>query len=148
MVGLLAMLTLGLGEPLLCILHCQVWLPSVYHGYFAPHDQASQHAQHAHQGHHAMNPAAPVVAASDGGPALEPRRAAAIDQGCVMPHAAGDQSGVPFHVPPSPIHDVLPIVLIFSIAMLAVYTPPATRPGGPPQHAWPPPLRPPIRFAD
>src|SRR2546423_82987 len=46
-VALLVLLTLGLGEPLLCILHCQIWLPIAYHSYFA-----AQH-RHDHQGYHA-----------------------------------------------------------------------------------------------
>jgi hypothetical protein len=142
-VGLLMLLTLGLGEPLLCILHCQVWLPSAYAGYFAPQDL---HSQHMHHNHHDMS-AMPGMAASEGRSTLTPSHAAALDPSCFMAHAAGDQSGVPFHVPPSPIHDVLPIVVTLSIAMLALYARPADPPGDPPHHAWPPPLRPPIRLA-
>jgi len=29
-VALLVLLTLSLGEPLLCIIHCQIWLPIAY----------------------------------------------------------------------------------------------------------------------
>ncbi|MEO7913631.1 MAG: hypothetical protein ABIV47_28595, partial [Roseiflexaceae bacterium] len=40
-VALLVLLTLSLGEPLLCIVHCQLWIPFAYQSYFAaqrPHD--------------------------------------------------------------------------------------------------------------
>jgi hypothetical protein len=141
-VSLLALLTLGLGEPLLCILHCQVWLPSAYQGYFSPHAQHDQHTQH----QHGMSATVPA-AASDGSSVVVSPHASAIDPGCFMAHAAGDQSGVPFHVPPSPIHDVLPSVLIFSIALLMLYTHPASPPGDPPDRTCPPLLRPPIRLA-
>ena len=141
-VGLLVLLTLGLGEPLLCILHCQIWLPSAYQGYFAPQEQLDPHAHH---NHHSMN--APVAAASDSDPLLTLSHAPTLDPGCFISHAAGDQSGVPFHVPPSPIHDVLPIVLALSIVILGLYARPTPPPGDPPARACPPLLRPPIRLA-
>jgi hypothetical protein len=143
-IGLMVLLTLGLGEPLLCILHCQIWLPSAYQGYFAPHNQ---HDPQAHHNHHTMNASAPAAAANGGDPLLTPSHAAALDPGCFVPHAAGDQSGVPFHVPPSPIHDVLPIALALSIVILALYARPAAPPSDPPDRACPPLLRPPIRLA-
>jgi len=146
-VGLLVLLTLGLGEPLLCILHCQLWLPSAYHSYFADQSQAGQHDQHAHHGHHSASAIMPAAAANEGGAALAPSHTSANDPGCAMARAAGDQSGVPFHVPPSPIHDILPVILMLSIMLLMLHTRPAAPPGDPPQRAWPPPLRPPILCA-
>jgi hypothetical protein len=143
-VGLLVLLTLGLGEPLLCILHCQIWLPSAYQGYFAPQDQ---HDPHAHHNHHSMSASTPAAVVNTGGSLLTPSHAPALDPGCFMSQAAGDQSGVPFHVPPSPIHDVLPIILTLSIVVLALYARPATPPGDPPDRTCPPLLRPPICLA-
>jgi hypothetical protein len=140
-VGLLVLLTLGLGEPMLCILHCQIWLPSAYQGYFDPQ------GQHAHHNHHSMSASAPAAAADTGGSLLSPSHAPALEPGCLMSHAAGDQSGMPFHVPPSPIHDVLPIILTLSIIILALYARPAASPRDPPDRACPPLLRPPICLA-
>jgi hypothetical protein len=142
--ALLTLLTLGVGEPLLCILHCQIWLPIAYHNHFA-----AQH-QHAHQGHHAQH------GAGDSTPAATTRaaelavvlpHAPANDPGCVMPNVSGSTDGVPFHVPPSPVHDVLPAFLALFFAALLLHTRPAAPPGDPPRLAWPPPLRPPILFA-
>jgi hypothetical protein len=144
-VGLLALLTLGLGEPLLCIIHCQIWLPSAYHSYFAAQNQHAHHDQHAHHGQHGLG-ARMSAAANEGSVVLTPSHASANDPSCLMPRAAGDHGGVPFHVPPSPIHDVLPVFLTLSIAMLVLHTRPAAPPGDPPQRVWPPPLRPPIPF--
>lgn len=143
-VGLMVLLTLGLGEPLLCILHCQIWLPSAYQGYFAPNDQQEQHAHH---NHHSTSTSAPAAAANTGGSLLAASHAPALDPGCSISHAAGDPSGVPFHVPPSPIHDVLPIALTLSIVILALHIRPAAPPGDPPDRACPPLLRPPICLA-
>src|SRR5215218_4698173 len=46
-VALLVLLTLGVGEPMLCIIHCQFWLPMAYHSYFAvQHPHNHNHAGH------------------------------------------------------------------------------------------------------
>jgi hypothetical protein len=142
-VGLLALLTLGVGEPLLCILHCQIWLPSTYHSHFAAQGQFDHNDPHAHHGHHMIS----AAAGEQGGVALASSHASADNLSCAMPHAAGDQGGVPFHVPPSPVHDVLPVFLSLFLVLLMLHTRPAAPPGDPPRRAWPPPLRPPILFA-
>jgi hypothetical protein len=47
--ALLALLTLGVGEPLLCIIHCDLWLPSAFQHYLAGH-------QHHHNQHRPASP--------------------------------------------------------------------------------------------
>jgi len=136
-VALLVLLTLSLGEPLLCIMHCQIWLPIVYHSYFA--------AQHAHMHHataHVMS--AEADTASDEF-LISP--VPASDASCFMLRADGNYDGTPFHVPPSPVHDLLPTLVALLMLVLLTSARPAAPPGDPPRIAHPPRLRPPIPFA-
>lgn len=140
--ALLTLLTLGLGEPLLCIIHCQVWLPIAYHSYFA-----TQHVHHSHHAQHRVSGIMPADAAPAPGTALMLSPVSANDPACAMPTVSGSGDGVPFHAPPSPVHDVLPAFLALFFTALLLHVHPAAPPGEPPRRAWPPPLRPPIRFA-
>ena len=142
--ALLTLLTLGLGEPLLCIIHCQIWLPIAYHSYFAAQHQ---HAHHAHYAQHGMNDSMSIAVAPAAGVAMVLSPMSANDPGCMMPRVTGNTDGVPFHVPPSPVHDVLPAFLALFFAALLLHARPAAPPGDPPRLAWPPLLRPPILFA-
>ena len=138
-VALLALLTLALGEPLLCIIHCQIWLPIAYHSYFA--------AQHAHMHHTPSNTTMSAEAATARGAAFVSSPLPASEPSCFMPRAAGNHDGVPFHVPPSPVHDLLPTLVVSIIFVLLVSIRPAAPPGDPPHISHPPRLRPPIPFA-
>jgi hypothetical protein len=138
-VGLITVLVLALGEPLLCILHCQIWLPIAYHSYFA--------AQHAHMHHttsHAMISAETVAAR---GTAFVASPLPDGDPSCFMLRAAGNHDGTPFHVPPSPVHDLLPTVVVLIMLVLLTGARSAAPPGDPPHMAYSPRLRPPIPFA-
>jgi len=91
---LLALL-LALGEPLLCVAHCQIWLPLQFSRYFA-----SQHSQHHHL---------------HGTPAPGPGHAADRAAECQM---RGD-AGVPAHMPQPPVHDlVLALLVLVPLATL------------------------------
>jgi hypothetical protein len=136
-VALLVLLTLSLGEPLLCIIHCQIWLPIAYHSYFA-----GQHAHMHHGSSHVMS--AEAASASDA-PLLSPLPA--NDASCFMLRADGNHDGVPFHVPPSPIHDLLPTLVVLLMLVWLTSARPAAPPGDPPRIAHPPRLRPPIPCA-
>ena len=93
--ALLALITIGLGEPLLCIAHCQIWLPLQFSRYFA-----SQHSQHHHL---------------HGTPAPGPGHAADRAAECQM---RGD-AGVPAHMPQPPVHDlVLALLVLVPLATL------------------------------
>jgi hypothetical protein len=138
-VALLAVLTLALGEPLLCIIHCQLWLPIAYHSYFA--------AQHAHMHHTTSNAMMSAEAATAGGATFISARLPASDPSCFMLRAAGNRDGVPFHVLPSPVHDLLPTLVVLLMLVLLTSKRPAAPPGDPPQTAHSPLLRPPIPFA-
>ncbi|MEP7189714.1 MAG: hypothetical protein ABI901_11050, partial [Roseiflexaceae bacterium] len=135
--ALLVLLTLSLGEPLLCILHCQIWLPIAYHSYFA--------AQHAHMHHASSHVISNEAGAANGTLIVSPLPA--NHASCFMLRADGNHDGVPFHVVPSPIHDVLPTLLALLMLVWLTSTHPAAPPGDPPRIAHPPRLRPPIPFA-
>lgn len=138
-VALLALLTLGVGEPLLCIIHCQVWLPIALHSYFA--------AQHTHH-HHGL----PVAADQATPGALAPAAAsfqpgAAEEPGCLLHFSDPAGSGLPFHVPPSPVHDLLVLLAPLLAIAIIVAARPLAPPGDPPQRTYAPLLRPPIPIA-
>lgn len=141
-IALLLLIVLMPGESLLCIIHCQIWLPIAFHSYFA-----AQH-QHLHQHDHvhvsAAQPTQPLSAAR--GDAFVVSSASAAPTGCLMGSGSGSGS-VPFHVPPSPVHDMVPALLLLLLAPLAISRRPMAPSGDPPQVALPPPLRPPIPFA-
>jgi hypothetical protein len=87
-VALFVLLTLGLGEPLMCVIHCQFWLPSALQSYFA--------LQHHHHHHTQTASARPAGAAAITLPA-------AADSSICFVRSTSGNGTVPFHVPPSPI---------------------------------------------
>jgi hypothetical protein len=139
-VALLALFTLGLSEPLICILHCQLWLPLAFNSYFAAQQQHMHH-QHIHMAQ--ATDAAPTAAA---GATVQPASGQVVPL-CAGYVATGAGSDVPFYVPPSPIHDMVPPITLLLIVMLVISIAPAAPPGDPPQLLVPPPLRPPIPIA-
>jgi len=127
-VALLVLLTLGLGEPLLCIIHCEFWLPMAYHSYFAaqhPHNHAGHHAQ---LNDEATTPATAAAASATSIRAAEESAATS----CFMQGGLGTGAPVPFHVPPSPVHDMLPTLLLVLILVLLIHARPLAPPGDPP----------------
>jgi hypothetical protein len=134
--ALAVMLSLALFEPLLCIVSCQFWMPSMLN------DGAS--GQHDHHMHMEMAGAdlmpipmhaADVVIAHEAAPAA----------GCTM--HIGDPSEPPLPSAPSPIHEtLLTLALPLFIVLLAVIylALPLT---GPPRVFVSVPLRPPIPIA-
>jgi hypothetical protein len=137
--ALLVVLVLALGEPLLCIVHCQIWIPFAYQSYFA-----TQHAHMHHTSSHAMISAETATASSAASIAAALPES---DSSCFMLRAVGNHDGAPFHVPPSPVHDLLPtpVVLILLVLLTSIY--PAAVPRDPPNAPHPFQLRPPIPFA-
>lgn len=138
-VGMLVVLMLALGEPLLCIVHCQIWIPFTYQSYFA-----TQHAHMHHTSSHAMVSAETVTARSA---AFGASPLPASDSSCFMLRAAGNHDGAPFHMPPSPVHDLLPTLVMLIMLVLLTSIRPATASHDPPNVPRPLPLRPPISFA-
>ena len=136
-VTLLMLLTLSLGEPLLCIIHCQVWLPIAYHSYFA--------GQHAHMHHASSHMISAEAAGTSDAILVSPL--SANDASCFMLRAASNHDGAPFHVPPSPVHDLLPALVALLMLVWLSSTRPAAPPGDPPHIAHPLRLRPPIPIA-
>jgi hypothetical protein len=132
--ALVALLSLGVVEPLICIIHCQFWLPFALQTYFA--------AQHQH--HHT-----PLASVADAPSTTHPSGAALVlaapPVGC--PVYQGNSSGAPIPPPPSLVHEVvLPLMLLALVVLLvaAPLTPPLT---GPPRVFIPVTLRPPIPIA-
>lgn len=124
---------LSLSEPLLCVIHCQIWLPIAYRNYHA----AMHHDHHTRAiAQSGFARAAATVGTSS----------TSMPQ-CTSFGPAGSQ--IPFYVPPSPVHDLAPALLSVAIIllMLAIALP-ARPPLAPPQLAPPRLLRPPkLTFA-
>ena len=135
--ALLALLTFGMGEPLLCIIHCDLWLPSTFQPYLAGHHHHHNHGQSA-TAHAAQANPAPTGAAVQ----------ATTSDGTVAPcFHNGSGEGVPFHVPPSPVHEMLPALLVLIVILLAPIASVRATPRDPPRVYLRPLLRPPIPFA-
>jgi hypothetical protein len=135
-VAFLALLSLGLFEPLLCILHCQLWMPSAAEGYSASHEHHQHHMHRA--GASATLAPAPEANVAIGLPAVLP-------DGCSF--HLGPQSGSPEQPLPLAFHEMfLPLPLLAALILFLAMQPSAP-PAGPPRVFIPVPLRPPIPFA-
>ena len=142
-IALVVLLSLSLGEPLLCIVHCQLWIPFAYQSYFAaqrPHDH------HAHTAHSAPTLAAGALSQAIGRPQVQ-AVASATGPTCFMGCTVNDSSDTPFHVPPSPVHDIVPALLAVITFVLVTRIRPTAAPGDPPNVPRPLQLRPPIPVA-
>jgi hypothetical protein len=142
-IALVVLLSLSLGEPLLCIIHCQLWIPFVYQSYFAAQRPHNHHTHTAYTG--------PTLVATSLSQAIDGSqvRAAAPAAGPIyfMHCTVQGASDTPFHVPPSPVHDVLPALMTVLAFVLVRRVRPAAAPGDPPNVPHPLRLRPPISFA-
>jgi hypothetical protein len=132
------LLTVALGEPLMCIIHCDFWLPRAFGHYLA----GQQHHQHQH--HHNMGAEQAITAPGAAAIAPAPAGASAL---CFSHIGHGGGSEAPFHMPPSPIHELLPMTLALLVVALAVMRCLVAPPGDPPIVFIPPLLRPPIPSA-
>ncbi|HMO57399.1 MAG TPA: hypothetical protein PKA05_16585 [Roseiflexaceae bacterium] len=119
--ALFVVLTVGLFEPLLCILHCHVWLPNMLHEH-----AAAQPHQHQHQ---------PALAA-------DPDPTGKAHLLCPMTSAAS--TGHPFYMPPSPVHDALLLAALLLVQLVRLGVRPSAPALHPPRISFPPPVRPPI----
>ena len=141
---------LSLGEPLLCIVHCQVWLPFML----------GQHTATAHHHHMPgmdmsnmdmsdMDMAGMIMPGMNMSPMGMPGMDAATTttdlSTCHFRGATG--SDVPFHVPPSPIHELIATFVIATVLLLVIHQLPAATAGYPPDPFVPPPFQPPRPFA-
>jgi hypothetical protein len=141
-VALLLLFTLGLGEPMLCIIHCQIWLPLALDSYFAAQHQHMHHHNHAQV---AAAPAEPPVARAAGAAAIA--STASTDAAtCAFQNGSGSGSS-PLYIPPSPVHDAIPALLLLLLVSLVVAAHPPPLAASPPHVFYAPPLRPPISFA-
>ena len=135
-VALPVLLTLGLIEPLVCIIHCQFWIPIRLHAYFA--------AQHQH--HHHTLPSGNAVAPGDTTDALLRFIPASRpdNTGCFMDSGRGSPSDIPDGHLPAPLHEiVLTAITLLTVVMLAQHyvSAPALAPS---RFAHQPPVPPPI----
>lgn len=110
-VTLLVLLVLGLGEPLICIIHCDVWMPLMARAMLLASIPPAPHAHHAHQHvgtHH--REASPAVVPI---PSTLPAHVALL---CTM--RPGDSGPSPL-VPLSLQHDLLLVAAaLFGILLL------------------------------
>jgi hypothetical protein len=137
-VALVALLSLGLFEPLLCIIHCQFWMPFALQHYAAP-----QHHHHVIHHHVMMNMGDIAGMAHASSSTLAP--SAVSPAGCSL--SSGHGSGLPLLPPPSPVHEVVLALVLLLPVLLLIAVQLATPPTGPPRVCVPVPLRPPILVA-
>lgn len=128
---LLLLLVLGLGEPLLCIIHCDVWLP-LFQTLHVQHTTASVHNHYHHHG---------AASAQGQAHSAQPEARAALPEACAM----RPDGSVPTPLtPPSPIHDLLLTALVLLGALLLCALQAPSPPLRPRQRSEPPPAPPPI----
>src|SRR5581483_8149979 len=135
------LLTLGLGEPLLCIVHCQIWLPIALHSYFAAQHQHMHHHGQVHTGASTIDQAP----APDSGVAIVGTAPADLPM-CTLQGGTGSGSS-PLYIPPSPVHEMILALPALLLALLMIGIRRPAPPGRPPRLCYAPPLRPPIPFA-
>ena len=136
--ALTVMLSLAVFEPLLCIVHCQLWIPFAERSYFG--------AQHQHH-HHIYTQTASAAFAPAPANAADPALAQVAAPAAACTIHMSSPSGSPLSPPPSPVHEtLLTLVLPIFIVLLAVvyFSMPLT---APPRVFVPVPLRPPIPIA-
>jgi hypothetical protein len=138
-VALVLLLALGVGEPLICILHCEIWLPMALQSLMA-----GQHHHHHHPGmaHAQAEADAPVEAAVVLRPSAEAPPAT-----CFMRPRSDTPSDGPLPMPPSPVHEMVAAAGVVLVLALGSGRHLLDPPRGPPRVPLPPPLRPPIPFA-
>lgn len=141
---LLGLLVLGLGEPLLCIIHCE--LAEALQELQSRQSMVSMH-HHDMMGHMGMS-ATPEAAAMHGqhqhGPAAGGQTHGRSAADCLMPAGGSDPSPL---TPPSPIHDLLLTTLaLLSTALACTAHLPLSR-LQPRYLGKPPPCPPPIPVA-
>jgi hypothetical protein len=135
--ALVVLLSLAVFEPLLCVVHCQFWIPFALHNYFA-----HQHQHHHMHGQMASAAAAPAPASTVNAVLGQ---SSAPDAGCAL-HMSSSP-GSPLPLPPSPVHELLLTLLLpifISLLAVAYWVAPPT---SPPRVFISPPLRPPIPIA-
>lgn len=131
-VALLALLTIGLLEPLACILHCEVWEDLL---------RASSLAAHRHGAHHHVMPGgATMRAGATAGDQAALASAAPDDVPCLVQ----SQSHLPHGIFPQPFHEMALTFAIVVAALGFVERLLLVPPRPPPLVAHVPPLRPPI----
>lgn len=133
-VALLVLVALGLGEPLICVLHCQLWLPLALQG-----DVAAQ--QHHHHHAQAAQPSAGAAASAT------PESPLLSSGDCALQSGHGPGSGVPYYVPPLPVHDAIPALALLLIVLPLLAPHADCPPGDPPRRARPRPWHPPTLAA-
>ncbi|HEU4323994.1 MAG TPA: hypothetical protein VFS21_12670 [Roseiflexaceae bacterium] len=144
-VALLALLVLGLGEPLICIIHCDVWMPLMAQAML--HSGAPDpHAHHAHQhiGAHHNEPEPVVHRGEPASIAAQPAPVALSGHPMMLCTMRPGDSGPSPLVPLSPLHELLLVVAtLFGVLLLpAAYR--LREPLPPLFRAYPPPLPPPV----
>jgi hypothetical protein len=129
--ALLLLLALGVFEPLLCVIHCYVWLPLVAQPDAASHQHDHMHMAGAH--------AAPLAASAGDAALGQPQT---LPDGCSLHF--GSQSGMPEPPLPQAVHEMILPLLLLAALILLVALRPSTPLTGPPHLFIPVPLRPPI----
>ena len=144
---------LSVGEPLLCIVHCQIWLPSMlgqhmaamHHHHMAGMDMSNMDMAGMSMPNMAMNMSGMDMAGmSMPGAAMNSASAAPDTSACHFRGAT--ESDMPFHIQPSPVHELLATFAIALLLLLLIRQLPAAIAGHPPDPFISPPFQPPRPF--
>ena len=135
-IALLVLLLFGVGEPLLCIVHCYLWLPIAFPQFVAAHH------------HHNVDLSTGQTTASS---RLTTAGSIFPTQESPTPachlHTGSGPASLPFSVSPTPVHEMIPPLLLLLIPLLLLLTRLAAPPGDAPLMFISPPFRPPIPLA-
>lgn len=132
--ALALLVSVSLGEPLLCIVHCQIWLPLML-------------GQHMAAGHHHHMPGmdmSSMPGMSMAGMDLDTATTAPDTTACHIRGATG--SDIPFHIPPSPVHELIIAFAIAIVPLLLIQQLLGTAISEPPNPFIEPPFQPPRPF--
>jgi hypothetical protein len=136
-IALLVLMLFGVGEPLLCIAHCYLWLPIASPTSVATH--------HHHLGATNGQPAAASLLTADAVSILP--AGGNPTPACYLHNGSGQDTNDPFSISPQPFHEMVPPLLLLLIPLLLIISRLAAPPGDAPRVFFAPPFRAPISFA-
>jgi hypothetical protein len=125
-----------LAELVLCILHCQLWLPAMH--------AAGHGAHHALHAHHGRPLSSEAVAGHEHG--LLPVALPEPSANCLF-RRLGSNNDAGLHIPPSPVRDALALTAILLLAPLLALARIVARRSCYSSPEYPPQPRPPLRTA-
>ena len=136
-IALLITLLFAAGEPILCIIHCYMWLPIV-----SPHSVVTH--QHHHLDTSIEQPGASSLLTTD--VASLPSEDSPIST-CSLHVGSEPGSNTPLPISPSPLHEMIMPLLLLCVPLLLIISRLVAPPGAAERVFISPPFRPPIPHA-